>query len=92
MQEASSGQWDGPQPYQSRDKPGFPGRAPGRALGDLAAERVILPAKERKRRRRVLVVATVSPGAMRPIQRDKLCVMTWTARQAALAAKRPGGR
>ena len=33
---ASSGQWDGPQPYQSRDKLAFPGPAPGQVQGELA--------------------------------------------------------
>ena len=30
---ASNGQWNGPQPYQSRDKLGFPGPAPGQVQG-----------------------------------------------------------
>ena len=33
---ASNGQWNGPQPYQSRDKLGFPGPAPGQVQGELA--------------------------------------------------------
>ena len=33
---ASSGQWNGPQPRQSRDKPGFPRPAPGQVQGELA--------------------------------------------------------
>ena len=44
---------------------------------------------EKKRRRRVLVVTSCSPRPMRAAQRARLCAMTWTANQAALAAKRP---
>ncbi len=32
----SSGQWQGAQPYQSRDKPGFPGPAPGQVQDEAA--------------------------------------------------------
>ena len=64
------------------------------------AWRVSLPAREKKRLRRVLVVATGSPRPMRPVQRARLRAMTpyrvrgrlWTASQAALAGKRPEGR
>ena len=49
------------------------------------------PAREKKRLRRVLVVATGSSRAMRPVQRARLWAITWTASQAALAAKRPRG-
>ena len=48
------------------------------------------PAREKKRRRRVLVVTTGSPRPMRAVQRAKLCAITWTASQAALAVKRQG--
>ena len=50
------------------------------------------PAREKKRRRRVLVVATGSPRPMRVVQRARLWAITWTASQAALAGKRPEGR
>ena len=56
------------------------------------AERVMRPAIEKKRRRRVLVVATGSPRPMRAVQRARLWTITCTASQAALAAKRPEGR
>ena len=56
------------------------------------AERVSRPARERNRRRRVLVVTTCSPRPMRAVQRARLCAITCTASQAALAAKRPDGR
>ncbi len=54
--------------------------------------RVMRPAREKKRRRKVLVVATGSPSPMRVVQRTKLWAITCTANQSALAAKRPDGR
>ena len=54
------------------------------------AERVSLPAMEKKRRRRVLVVTICSPRPMRAVQRARLWAITCTASQAALAAKRQG--
>ena len=56
------------------------------------AERVSRPAREKKRRRRVLVVTTCLLRPMRAVQRVRLCGITCTASQAALAAKRPDGR
>ena len=50
------------------------------------AERVSRPVREKKRRRRVLVVTTCSPRPSRAVQRARLCAITWTASQAALAA------
>ena len=50
------------------------------------------PVREKKRRLMVLVVAVGSARAMRAVQRAKLWAITWTASQAALAAKRPEGR
>ena len=38
------------------------------------------------------MVATGSPRPMRVVQRARLCAITWTASQAALAGKRPEGR
>ena len=55
------------------------------------AERVIRPAREKNRRRRVLVVTTCSPRPVRAVQRARLCAITCIASQAALAAKRPDG-
>ena len=46
------------------------------------AELVSRPAREKKRRRRVLVVTTCSPRPMRAVQRARLCAITWTASQA----------
>ena len=64
----------------------------GRCKVRRRAERVSRPAREKKRRRRVLVVTTCSPRPMRAVQRARLWAITCTASQAALAAKRPEGR
>ena len=64
----------------------------GRCKVRRRAELVSRPAIEKKRRRRVLVVTTGSPRPMRAVQRARLWAITWTASQAALAAKRPEGR
>ena len=64
----------------------------GRCRVRRRAERMSRPAREKKRRRRVLVVTSYSPRPMRAAQRARLCASTWTASQAALAAKRPDGR
>ena len=53
--------------------------------------RVMRPAREKKRRRRVLVVATGSSRAMRAVQRARLRTMTWTASQAPFGKLRIGG-
>lgn len=71
----------------------------GRCRVMRRALRVMRPAREKKRRRIVLVVVTGSPSPMRVVQRAKLCAMTryrvrgglCTASQAALAGKRPDG-
>ena len=63
----------------------------GRCKVRRRAERVSLPAMEKKRRRRVLVVTTCSPRPMRAVQRARLWAITCTASQAPLAAKRPEG-
>ena len=68
------------------------GQRCGRCRVRRRAERVIRPAREKNRRRRVLVVTTCSPRPMRAVQRAMLCAITCTASQAALAAKRPAGR
>ena len=51
---------------------------------------MILPAREKKRRRRVLVVATGSPRAMRPAQRARFWAMTCTTSQAPFGKLRTG--
>ena len=63
----------------------------GRCRVRRRAERVSRPAREKKRRRRVLVVTSCSPRPMRAVQRARLWAMTWTDSQAALAGKRPDG-
>ena len=64
----------------------------GRCKVSWRAERVSRPAREKKRRRRVLVVTSCSPRPMRVVQRARLWAITCTASQAPLAAKRPEGR
>ena len=64
----------------------------GRCKVRRRAERVSLPAMEKKRRRRVLVVTICSPRPMRAVQRARLWAITCTASQAPLAGKRPEGR
>ena len=54
--------------------------------------RVSRPAREKKRRRRVLVVTDCFPRPMRAAQRARLCTITWTASQAALAAVNGGDK
>ena len=55
-----------------------------RAGSSWRALRVMRPAREKKRRRGVLVVAIGSPIPMRPVQQARLWEMTCTARQAML--------
>ena len=62
----------------------------GRCKVRRRSERVSRPVREKKRRLRVLVVTTCSPRPMRAVQRARLWAITWTASQAALAAKRQG--
>ena len=64
----------------------------GRCKVRRRAERVSRPAREQKRRRRVLVVTSCSSRPMRVVQRARLWAITCTASQAPLAAKRPEGR
>ena len=70
----------------------FQGQRWGRCKVRRRAERVSRPAREQKRRRRVLVVTTCSPRPMRAVQRARLWAITWMASQAPLAAKREGLR
>ncbi len=55
------------------------------------ALRVCLPAREKNRRWRVLVVASCSPRPTRPVQRARLWAITWTASQAPFGKLRIGG-
>ena len=55
------------------------GQRRGRCRVNRRAERVIRPAKEKNRRRRVLVVTTCSPRPMRAVQRARLWAITCTA-------------
>ena len=45
------------------------------------------PAREKKRRRRVLVVTTCSPRPMRVVQRARLCAITWTGQPGAVGGE-----
>ena len=58
---------------RARARPNFSchGQLCGRCRVRRRAERVIRPAREKNRRRRVLVVATCSPRAMRAVQRAR---------------------
>ena len=64
----------------------------GRCKVRRRAERVSRPAREKNRRRRVLVVTICWPRPMRAVQRARLWAITWTASQAPLAGKRPERR
>ena len=66
------------------------GQRSGRCRVNRRAERMSRRAREKNRRRRVLVVTSCSPRPMRAVQRARLCAITWTASQAALSAKRKG--
>ena len=68
------------------------GQPCGRCKVRRRAERVSRPAREKKPRRRVLVVTTCSPRPMHAVQRARLWAITCTTVQAALAAKQPEGR
>ena len=69
----------------------FQGQRFGRCKVRRRAERVSRPAREQKRRRRVLVVTTCSPRPMRAVQRARLWAITWTASQAPFGRLRIGG-
>ena len=69
-----------------------PRQRSGRCRVNRRAERVSRPAREKNRRRRVLVVAIRSPRPIRAVERARLWTIVWTASQAPLAAKRPEGR
>ena len=63
----------------------------GRCRVRRRAERVSRPAREKNRRRRVLVVASFSPRPMRAAQRARLWAITCTASQAPFGKLRIGG-
>ena len=63
----------------------------GRCKVRRRAERVSRPAREKNRRRRVLVVTTGSPRPMRAVQRARLWAITCTASQAPFGRLRIGG-
>ena len=67
------------------------GQRCGRCRVSWRAERVSRPAREKKRRRRVLVVTTGSPRPMRAVQRARLWAITCTASQAPFGRLRIGG-
>ena len=66
---------------RARARPNFSchGQLCGRCRVRRRAERVIRPAREKNRRRRVLVVNTPSPRPMRTVQRARLCAITCIA-------------
>ena len=67
------------------------GQRLGRCRVSRRAGRVSRPAREKNRRRSVLVVTVRSPRPVRAVQRARLCAIIGTASRAALAAKRPEG-
>ena len=67
------------------------GQPRGRCKVSRRAERVSRPAREKKRRRRVLVVTTCSPRPMRAVQRARLWAITCIASQAPFGKLRTGG-
>ena len=83
----SGWKWQGAQSCQGALNWFSQGQRRGRCKVRRRAERVSRPAREKNRRRRVLVVTTCSPRPMRAVQRTPC-----TASQAPLAAKRPEGR
>ena len=88
----SGREWNGSQPGKARLNFSAQGQRSGRCRVNRRAERVSRPAREKNRRRRVLVVAIRSPRPIRAVQRARLWAIVWTASQAPLAAKRPEGR
>ena len=90
----SGWEWNRSQPCQGATELGFPRPMLGKMQSEAArrAGELSRPAREKNRRRRVLVVAIRSPRPSRAVQRARLWAIVWTASQAALAAKRPEGR
>ena len=73
-QAPSSRKWQGSQSSEGATELGFPGQRWGRCKVRRRAERVSLPAMEKKRRRRVLVITICAPRPMRAVQRASNCV------------------
>ena len=67
------------------------GQRSGRCRVNRRAERVSRPAREKNRRRRVLVVAIRSPRPIRAVQRARLWAIVWTASQAPLGGEAARG-
>ena len=72
----SGWEWNGSQPGRARLNFSSQGQRLGRCRVRRRAERVSRPARERKRRRRVLMVTTCSPKPMRAVQRARLWAIT----------------
>ena len=66
----SGREWQGAQTGQCAAELAFAGPALGQMQGGRRAERVSLPAREKKRRRRVLVVTACSARPIRAVQRN----------------------
>ena len=67
------------------------GQRSGRCRVNRRAERVSRPAREKNRRRRVLVVAIRSPRPIRAVQRARLWAIVWTASQGAVGGEAARG-
>ncbi len=87
----SGREWNGSQPRRGASDLLLPRPALGKMQGEPAGRAGEPACREKNRRRSVLVVTIRSPGPVRAVQRARLCAITGTASQAALAAKRPGG-
>ena len=88
----SGRKWQGSQSSEGATELVFPRPALGQMQSE-AARRAGEPSGEGEEPPpQGLVVTIRSPRPMRAVQRARLCAITWTASQAALAAKRPEGR
>ena len=67
------------------------GQRSGRCRVNRRAERVSRPAREKNRRRRVLVVAIRSPRPIRAVQRARLWAIVWTAQPGAVGGETARG-
>ena len=76
---------------RARLKRSAQGQRCGRCRVRRRAERVSRPTRENRRRLRVFVFITRTPRPMREVQRARLCAITCTAIQAALAENCPEG-
>ena len=84
----SGREWNGSHRARARLNWVSQGQRWGRCRVRRRAERVIRPAREKNRRRRVLVVTTCSPRPVRAVQRARLCAITCIASQAAFETAR----